>query len=566
MRYWLGIDVGTSSIAAAICRTEAGQHAQLEVIPLGARSAVVRSAVYLGPDGEVVVGDAAERRAAADPDREVREFAQRIGEESPIVIGGVRHSAADLLAQVVRWVIERVTQLKGGPAQGITLAHPASWDADKIQVMADALGVAGLAEVRFCTGPQAAAANYSSRVRIDVGSTLAVYDLGGGHFETAVVRKTGEGTFAILGIPEEIKRLGGAAFDDAVLGHVLAAVPALRKPDAEATARLRRSFALCQRECTQAKEALSAEVEVTIPVLAPQVQSQVCLSRAEFEDLIRPQVEHTAEALRGTLRSADVAPADVDVVLLVGGSSRVPLVAQLVSAALGRSVVVDDDPQAAIALGAAVSGSPSGIMQPLDIETATTAVEWVAAPAEVTSPADAGIPDPAPAELPPWLTATPLDVDPPEVQRQATSSARCIRFAAAGLLGLVIAGGAVSVPIFMSAHHAPTPAPAAGLPAAGIPAPPVPLPAVPLPAIPEPQIQEAQIPEAQNPEIIGAAVPEPNAEAAATRPPAPGTAPGGTVRSRTAVPHAGASRAKPPPATTPPPPLDVPDWVSNARN
>jgi molecular chaperone DnaK len=565
MRYWLGIDVGTSSIAAAICRTEAGQHAQLEVVPLGARSAVVRSVVYLAPDGEVVVGDAAERRATADPEREVREFTRRIGEESPIVIGGVWHSAADLLAQVVRWVIDRVAQREGGPAQGITLTYPASWDADKIQIMADALGVAGLAEVRFCTGPQAAAVSYSSRVRIDVGSTLAVYDLGGGHFETAVVRKTGEGTFAILGVPEEIKRLGGAAFDDAVLGHVLAAVPALSEPDAEATARLRRSFALCQRECTQAKEALSAEVEVMIPVLAPQVQSQICLSRAEFEDLIRPQVEHTVEALRCTLRSADVAPADVDVVLLVGGSSRVPLVAQLVSAALGRPVVVDDDPQAVIALGAAASGSPSGIAQPLDIDTAATTVEWVAAPAEVTSLADAGTPDPAPAELPPWLTTTPLDVDPPEVQRHPISSVRSIRFAAAGLLGLVIAGGAVLVPIFMSDHHAPTPAPAAGIPASGIPAPPVPLPAVPLPAIPEPQISEAQIPDAQNPEIIGAAVPGPNAEAA-TRPPAPGTAPGGTVRSRTAAPHAGASQAKPPPATTPSPPLHVPDWVSNARN
>jgi hypothetical protein len=243
----------------------------------------------------------------------------------------------------------------------------------------------------------------------------------------------------------------------------------------------------------------------------------------------------------------------------VGGSSRMPLVAQLVSAELGRPVVVDDDPQAAIALGAAASGSPSGI----------TAVEWVAAAAEVTSAANVETPDPVPAELPPWLTATPLDVDPPEVARQPTSSARSIRFAAAGLLGLVIAGGAVSVPIFVSAHRAPTPAPAVGIPTppvSPIPLSPVPFPPVPFPPAPSPASPEPQTPANQNPEIIGAAVPEPNAEVAATRPPPPGTAPGVTVRSRTAAPHTGASRAKPPPATTPPPSLDVPDWVSNARN
>ncbi len=79
---------------------------------------------------------------------------------------------------------------------------------------------------------------------------------------------------------------------------------------------------------------------MTIPVLLPEIQSQVRLSRTEFEDLIRPQLAQTVEALRRALRSADVSLEDLDAVLLVGGSSRMPLVAQLVSAELGRPVTV----------------------------------------------------------------------------------------------------------------------------------------------------------------------------------------------------------------------------------
>jgi molecular chaperone DnaK len=334
MTYWLGIDVGTTFITAAICREDAGGHAPPEVVPLGSRSAALRSVVYLGHDGQVLVGEAAERRAAAEPDRVIRELKRYLGDEVPILIGGIPHSAPELTASVVSWIVDRVAQQEGGPARGVTLTHPASWTASNIQAVADALSAVPLPKVTFCAEPQAVAAAYSMREWIDIGNTVAVYDLGGGTFDVAVLRKTGDKTFCTLGIPQGIGRLGGTDFDDAVFGHVLAAVPALSElePEAAEEGRLQRSFALCRRECTDAKEALSVDTEVTIPVLLPRIQSQVHLTRAEFEDLICPQVAETVEALRRTLRSADVAPEDLDAVLLVGGSSRMPLVAQLLSA------------------------------------------------------------------------------------------------------------------------------------------------------------------------------------------------------------------------------------------
>jgi hypothetical protein len=199
---------------------------------------------------------------------------------------------------------------------------------------------------------------YARAERVDPGSTVAVYDLGGGTFDAAVVRKSAAGGFELLGRPEGIERLGGVDFDEAVFAHVRQAVgPALDGLDPEdpdvlaAVARLR-------RECVEAKEALSADTEVTIPVLLPSVRTQVRLVRAEFEAMIRPAVEQTIEALRRAVGSAGLAPADLSAVLLVGGSSRIPLVAQLVSAELGRPVAVDADPKTAIATGAALAISP----------------------------------------------------------------------------------------------------------------------------------------------------------------------------------------------------------------
>lgn len=608
MSYWLGIDVGTSFIAAAICREQPDHRAHLEVVPLGTRSDAARSVVYLGPgdhDGEVVVGEAAERRAAADPYRVVREFFRGVRDGSPIVIEGTPHSALGLTASVVRWVIDRVAQSQDSPAQGITVTHPASWEPATICAMADALSAAGLPQVVFCTGAQAAATAYSVRERVDNGATIAVYDLGGGTFEAAVVRKTAPQTFSVVGVPEGIDYLGGTDFDDAVFGHVLAAVPALSEGAPDATERLRRSFALCRRECTEAKEALSVDTEVTIPVLLPQVQSQVSLTRAEFEDLIRPQIAETVDALRRTLASAGVVPADLDAVLLVGGSSRIPLVAQLLTVELGRPVTVDAEPQAAIALGAALSGLPAGSG---DIDEATTGVATPApTPAGVPGFAGSQVPEPAKtgAHEPPWLAATApdvtgldvtaldvtapdaigrdtteLDFDAPDPRWRPASSGRFARLAAAGLFGLVLAGGAVSAPFIMTAHRGSDPAAAVPPAPKAPPAPVAPAAKPPTLQVPGAQPPGPQLPGA--PVATAAAVPAQNAGggedrgplnenpagAVAATPAAPSKPLTSTARPKTTVPRTGANRPKAPaePPAPPAAPQHIPDWVQQARS
>ncbi|WP_018332925.1 Hsp70 family protein [Actinomycetospora chiangmaiensis] len=361
-RYRLGIDLGTTYTAAALSRAHGRDWSEPEIVALGSQSASVASVLYLGApeqDGSepFLVGEAAERRAHAEPDRVVRQFKRRVGDDVPLVVGDAVHTAQDLAARMARWVVDKVAAREGGPADLVAITHPASWGDHKRELLAGALRDAGLTSITFLPEPQAAAVAYAAKERVEVGGTVAVYDLGGGTFDSAVVRRTAAG-FELPGRPEGIEQLGGVDFDDRVFSHVLTGLGAAfddidpEDPDVvSAVTRLR-------RECVEAKEALSADTAVSIPVMLPSLRTTVRLTRHEFEAMIRSSLDHTVAALRRTVESASLTPEDLQAVLLVGGSSRIPLVAQMVSEDLGRPVAVDTDPKTAIAVGAVLTIAP----------------------------------------------------------------------------------------------------------------------------------------------------------------------------------------------------------------
>jgi molecular chaperone DnaK len=389
MAYQLGIDLGTTFTAAAVCRSSDRGGAEPEVVTLGSRSATIPSVLFVAPDGSALVGEAAERRAVTDPDRVVREFKRRIGDPTPVMVAGRPVAPTDLSAWLVRWVVARVAEREGGPAERIAVTHPASWGAHKKDLLAGALAQQGL-NVTFLAEPQAAAMSYAANERINPGSTIAVYDFGGGTFDAAVVRKDESG-FGVLGRPQGIERLGGIDFDQVVFEHVLQGMPEAFAELDETDPAVLSAVARIRRECTEAKEALSSDTEVSIPVLLPGSRGSVRLHRSEFEAVIRPQIEETVTALRVAVGSAGVVPEDLSAVLLVGGSSRIPLVAQLVSEQLGRPVAVDADPKNAIAKGAALAVSP----MPEPVVSRSAAVPPV--PAGAAGPAAyAGGPPPRP--------------------------------------------------------------------------------------------------------------------------------------------------------------------------
>ena len=356
--YWLGIDLGTTYTAAAIC-WPAADGLEVQAVPLSNHFHAIPSVLFLPGDGSLVVGEGAQRRALTDPDRVVREFKSRVGDEIPLLVGGSSYFAHDLAAEFVSWLWHRVVEREGERPEGVGLTCPASWGPYKTALFERAVREAGLDNVTLLSEPQAAAISYASRERVEVGATLAVYDLGGGTFDAAVVRKDSPTSFTVLGRPEGIEGLGGVTFDEAIFEHVCAAagVPLAEidpdDPDLVAeVARLR-------RECTEIKEALSADTDATILVALGGVRQRVRLTRAEFEEMIRPDLDRTIEAMHRALGSAEADAAELDAVLLIGGSSRIPLVSQLISAEFGRAPAIDTDPKVAVAMGAARFGAPA---------------------------------------------------------------------------------------------------------------------------------------------------------------------------------------------------------------
>jgi actin-like ATPase involved in cell morphogenesis len=366
MNYRLGIDLGTVYTAAAVLEQD-----EPRMVGLGARAAEVPSVLFLAPDGSVLVGEAASRHAPFEPGRVAREFKQRIGNPTPLVIGGTAYTAEVLAAKMLRWVVDHVEELQGGRAQRIVITHPASWGPYKRDLLRQAVrtvGIEGSADeaVLMLTEPEAAATAYTAAQRLERGDVVAVYDLGGATFDTAVLRKRGS-SFDLLGLPQGIDRVGGLDFDELILQRVDqeldGALARLDLSDLDAMA----SVARLRQECVEAKEALSKDTEVSIPVLLPDRRVEVGLTRDEFEALIRPKILFTIETLRHVLSTATLSPDDVRVVLLVGGSSRIPLVAEMVSAELCRPVAVHSHPEHAIALGAAraaVFGAPVSRVSP----------------------------------------------------------------------------------------------------------------------------------------------------------------------------------------------------------
>ncbi len=393
MGYSLGVDLGTTFVAAALATGT-----RVEMFTLGDRSVVSPAIVYVREDGTLVTGEAASLRGVSSPDRVGREFKRRLGNPTPVMLGGRPHTVPALLGSLLRDVVQKVIETEGEPPDHVLLTHPANWGPFRRALFEEVSQHAGLANPSLVTEPEAAAAHYAASRQLDDGETVAVYDLGGGTFDATVLRKQ-PGGVEILGTPEGIERLGGVDFDEAILSYVdYTAGGVLRELDmgdpqtTVALARLR-------QDCVLAKEALSVDTETTLPVFLPGRHFDVHLTRADFEDMVRAPIESTIGALSRTLESAQVDPADLSAVLLVGGSSRIPLVARMVSAELGRPTVVDTHPKYAVALGAATLAvqlfvpavGPAGVAPPPGTPESDAMADTV------ESPAPLGQPQPPPA-------------------------------------------------------------------------------------------------------------------------------------------------------------------------
>ncbi len=455
MPYSLGIDLGTTRTTAAVYRPDRGS--EPEAVTLGGRSAGLASVLHLGEDGSVLVGEAAEQRACSEPDRTLRGFLRRVGDETPCYVGGDAYPAEDLAAILIRWFYEHVSEQEGEAPEGVALTHPAGWGPHRTGLLAEAVRRVGLGAAVLLPAAEAAAASYAAQQRLPDGSHVAVYDLGGATFAATVLTKAGD-EFTARGRPVSLDDLGGVDFDEAVLRHACASADAdnaaaeLSRDDPDVLA----EFARLRSQSTEAKETLSAETAVDIPVALGGLRSTVRLVRGEFEQLIRPALGRTVDALGGALASAEVDADELAAVLLVGGSSRIPLVAELVAAEFGLTPTVRTDPDttaaagAALALAAQVEPAP----HPEIAAESTREQQPVRPPVEGLLPAEQT--DPGMESADP-VAAGPLDAAEPPRRLSPAGSKRRYALAGGTAALLLAAGCGVLVtqgPAWFGAGHA----------------------------------------------------------------------------------------------------------------
>lgn len=344
----LAVDFGTSFTVGALSRNGPPEVVRVDGEPR------IPSIVFMGDDGELVVGWPAENQAALAPARVARALKREVGRGFPMLLGDQQVQVEDAVARILEVVFQEARRLQGGadPVE-VRLTHPARWAEQRRTSLERAARLAGLESPALVPEPIGAASYFASE-RLEPGQFVAVYDLGGGTFDTAVLRRT-EAGFEIHGQPGGIDPLGGEDFDYRIyqfLGEQLAAEDqaaweALRESPER---KWRRASADFLTEARKAKEALSRQTSYDLYLRDP-VDREIRLTKGQVESLIQADIERTLDELERTIGGAGLSTGDVSAIYLVGGSSKIPLVTRLVQERFGR-VDTWADPKAVVALGA----------------------------------------------------------------------------------------------------------------------------------------------------------------------------------------------------------------------
>ncbi|GAA3217247.1 Hsp70 family protein [Dactylosporangium siamense] len=345
--YQLSVDFGTSSTVAVLAGPDGEHHPLLfdgeEFLP---------SATCLDNAPHLLVGRDALILGQAHPDR-LAAYPKRAVDRGAVVLGGVECPVGDLYAAVFARVAAEARRVAGEPMSTVTLTHPACWDRRRQATLTRAAAKVGLGPTRLVAEPVAAARHLldSGTLEVDDGAALIVYDLGAGSFDAAVVRRSGP-TFDLLaqrGLPDA----GGLDLDTAIAAHLgnLLADDTIRwerlaRPQSVEDRRAARRLL---DEIRAGKELLSAAASTTIRV--PLFDEAVPLSRADLERIARPLLDRTVSATVAAVAEAGVTRAEVAGVLLIGGSSRIPLVARVLREALGVEPTAIQRPKLAVADG-----------------------------------------------------------------------------------------------------------------------------------------------------------------------------------------------------------------------
>ncbi len=348
----IGIDLGTTNSCVAVM--EGGSPV---IIPNSEGNRTTPSVVAFSKDGERLVGETAKRQAITNPHRTIASVKREMGHDwkSP-EIDGKQYTPEEISAMILQKLKADAEAYLNDTVTNAVITVPAYFTDAQRQATKDAGQIAGLKVDRIINEPTAAALAYGMDKETDQ-SKIMVYDLGGGTFDVSIL-EVGDGVFEVLSTRGNNK-LGGDDFDHAVVEYLAAE---FKK---ESGVDLTKDLTAMQRlkdAAEKAKKELSSTLttNVNLPFITAvdgqPVHLDINLTRAKFNELTHDLVEKTRKPVEDALKDAGLSASDIDKVLLVGGSTRVPAVQELVKNIIGKEPQKDINPDESVALGAAIQG------------------------------------------------------------------------------------------------------------------------------------------------------------------------------------------------------------------
>ena len=351
----IGIDLGTTNSCVAVY--EGGEPIVI-TNPEGART--TPSVVAFSKTGERMVGQVAKRQAITNPDRTVMSIKREMGSAHKVTIDGKSYTPQEISAMILQKLKADAEAFLGTPVTQAVITVPAYFSDAQRQATKDAGKIAGLEVLRIINEPTAAALAYG--LDKEVNQKIMVYDLGGGTFDVSLL-EIGDSVFEVLATAGN-NRLGGDDFDKRIIDWIAEEFMKensgidLRK-DKMALQRLKDAAEKAKIELSGMTTANINLPFITADATGPK-HFEATLTRAEFDDLTKDLVEATMGPTKRVLSDAGLTPAQVDKVLLVGGSTRIPAVQAAVKNFTGKEPFKGINPDECVAIGAAVQGGVLG--------------------------------------------------------------------------------------------------------------------------------------------------------------------------------------------------------------
>ena len=349
----IGIDLGTTNSCVAIL--EGGQPV---VIPNSEGSRTTPSVVAF-KDGERMVGTLAKRQAITNPERTISSIKRDMGSDRKVHIDGKDYTPQEISAMILQKLKQEAESYLGEPVTQAVITVPAYFTDSQRQATKDAGRIAGLEVLRIINEPTAAALAYG--MDKEKNQKILVYDLGGGTFDVSIL-EIGDGVFEVLATAGN-NRLGGDDFDQRLMDYI---ADEFKKSNGIDLRSYKMAMQRLKEAAEKAKIDLSgvAQTNINLPFITMDASGpkhlDMTISRAKFNDLISDLIDKTRICVEKAMTDAGLTTAQIDKVILVGGSSRIPAVQEMVKKITGKEPFKGINPDECVAIGAAIQGGVLG--------------------------------------------------------------------------------------------------------------------------------------------------------------------------------------------------------------